>query len=109
MKRIYLDSSVLIAYSSLDQAEKLKKAIVENAVAVFAHFKDAHLCTSMWAVTEMVNILVSRKKMDRGVVAETDKRAEDPNHRRQPQKRYDFAEFFYHVKQGILTTPAWET
>jgi len=69
MKRIYLDSNILIAHYSLDRVEEAKKKIVENALAVFAELKDIQLCTSMWAVTEMVNILVSRKKIDRGAVA----------------------------------------
>ena len=61
MKRVYLDSNVLIAYYSLDKAEEIKKKLAEDALAVFAQLKDIRLCTSMWAVTEMVNILVSRK------------------------------------------------
>jgi len=111
MKRIYLDSNVLIAYHSLDRAEETKKKMVEDALAVFAELKDVQLCTSMWAVTEMVNILVSRKQMDRGAVAEIE--AQIVSERRlkglkihfvevSPRKDYDFSEFFYHVKQGIL-------
>ncbi len=64
-----------------------------------------------WAATEMVNILVSSKKIDRGIVAEIESQL--VSERRlanlrlhfvevSPQKDYDFAEFFYHVKQGIL-------
>src|SRR6266404_6535484 len=111
MKRIYLDSNVLIAYHSLDKAEESKKKMVENALAVFAELKDIQLCTSMWAVTEMVNILVSRKKMDRGAVAEIESQLVSEKRLKNlkiqiievsPQKDYDFAEFFYHVKQGIL-------
>src|ERR1700674_2255330 len=70
MKRIYLDSNVLIAHYSPDRAEEAKKGLVENALAVFAQLKDVQLCTSVWAITEMVNILVSNKKMDRGDVAD---------------------------------------
>jgi len=111
MKRVYLDSNILIAYYSLDKAEEVKKKTVADALEVFAQLKDIQLCTSMWAVTEMVNILVSRKKMDRGAVAEIESQLVSErrlsNLRIQivevsPQKDYDFAEFFYHVKQGIL-------
>src|SRR5260370_38485928 len=70
MRRIYLDSNILIAYYSVDKEEDSKKKMVGNAFAVFAQLKDIELCTSMWAVTEMVNILVSSKKMDRADVAE---------------------------------------
>lgn len=111
MKRVYLDSNVLIAYYSLDKAEESKKRTVEDALAVFARLKDIQFCTSMWAVTEMVNILVSHKRMDRGEVAEiesqlvSEKRLKDLKVQIievSPQKDYDFTEFFYHVKQGIL-------
>jgi predicted nucleic acid-binding protein len=111
MKRIYLDSNILIAYHSLDKAEETKKKVVDEALAVFAELKDVQLCTSMWAITEMVNILVSRKKTDRGAVAELESQMVSERRLRNlrihfvevsPRKDYDFAEFFYHVKQGIL-------
>ncbi len=111
MKRIYLDSNILIAHFSLDKAEETKKALVENALIVFADLKDTQLCTSVWAITEMVNVLVSSKKMDRGTVAQIESLL--VGQRRlgnlkvvllevSPNKDYDFAEFFYHVRQGIL-------
>jgi predicted nucleic acid-binding protein len=111
MKRIYLDSNILIAYQSSDKAEEHKKKMVDNALTVFGQLKDIQLCTSMWAVTEMVNILVSRKKMDRGNVAEIENQL--VNERRlknlrinfvevSPDRDYDFAEFFYHVRYAIL-------
>ena len=85
--------------------------MVEEALAVFAELKDIQLCTSMWAVTEMVNILVSRKKIDRGTVAEIESQLVSERRLKylriyfvevSPRKDYDFAECFYHVKQGIL-------
>jgi len=111
MNRIYLDSNVLIAYYSSDRAEETKKKAVEQSFAVFANLKDIQLCTSMWAVTEMVNILVSRKNFDRGVVAEIESQLVSEKRLKglkiqiievSPKRDYDFAEFFYHVKQGIL-------
>ena len=111
MRRIYLDSNILIAYYSTDKAEDLKRELVKKALSVFSQLKDIQLCTSVWAVTEMVNILVSSKKMDRGVVAEIENQL--INEKRLASikiyfletsllKDYDFAEFFYHVRQGIL-------
>ena len=111
MKRIYLDSNVLIAHYSVDKAEEEKKGFVENALDVFAELKDVHLCTSMWAITEMVNILVSNKKMPRGEVAEIETQLVSERRLKNlkiyftevsPEKDYDFVEFFYHVRQGIL-------
>ena len=111
MKRIYLDSNILIAHFSVDKGEEAKKKLVENALAVFAQLKDVQLYTSIWAITEMVNILVSNKKMDRADVAEIE--GQLVSERRltnlkiffaevSPQKDYDFTEFFWHVRQGIL-------
>lgn len=111
MKRIYLDSNILIAHYSSDKAEESKKKLVENVLGVFSQLKDAQLWTSMWAVTEMVNILVSQKKMPRGDVAEIENQL--VNEKRlgslkvyladvSPERDYDFSEFFYHVRQGIL-------
>lgn len=111
MKQIYLDSNVLIAHYSIDKAEEAKKQLVDNALAVYGQLKDVRLCTSMWAVTEMVNVLISNKKMDRGEVFEIESQL--VSERRlmnlkihfaevSPNKDYDFAEFFYHVRQGIL-------
>ena len=74
MTRIYVDSNILIAYYSTDRAEESKKNMVQRALEIFAHAKDISLCTSMWAVTEMVNILISSKKMDRGEVANIESR-----------------------------------
>jgi predicted nucleic acid-binding protein len=111
MKRIYLDSNVLIAHFSVDRAEEAKKKLVGSALAVFAQLKDVRLCTSMWAITEMVNILVSGKKMDRGEVAELESQLVSERRLKDlkisfaevsPQKDYDFADFFWHVRQGIL-------
>ena len=111
MKRIYLDANILIAHYSTDKAEEEKKKMVENAMTAFSQLKDVQLCTSMWSVTEMVNILVSLKKMGRGKVAEIESQL--INEKRISDlkicfievgclKDYDFIEFFYHVRQGIL-------
>jgi predicted nucleic acid-binding protein len=111
MKRIYLDSNILIAHFATDKLEETKKKLVENALAAFSELKDAQLCTSMWAVTEMVNILVSRKKMNRGEVAEIESQLVSERRLKNlkisflevsPEKDYDFAEFFYHVRQSVL-------
>lgn len=107
-----MDSNILIAYFATDAAEKEKKEQVKKALSAFSEIADLQLCTSMWAVTEMVNILVSGKRMARGAVAEienhlvNEKRLEgvkiavcEVSQRRD----YDFAEFFFHVRQGILS------
>ena len=111
MRQIYLDSNILIAHYSLDKAEETKKTMVEKALDVFAELKDVQLCTSIWAITEMVNVLVSNKKLGRGEVAEIESQFEGERRLKNlrihfvevsPRKDYDFREFFYHVRQGIL-------
>ena len=111
MKRIYLDSNILIAYFSTDRAEETKNELVSEALAVFAQLKDLQLCTSIWAITETVNILVSHKKMPLGAVAEIESQLMSERRLKNlkiqlvevsPDKEYDFAEFFYHVRQSIL-------
>lgn len=111
MRRIYLDSNVLIALYSADRAEEAKGGMIENALAVFAQLKDVQLWISMWAITEMVNVLVSSKKMDLGDVAEIESKLISERRLKNvkihfievsPEKDYDFREFFYHVRQGIL-------
>ena len=111
MKRIYLDANILIALYAADNAEEAKRKLVENTLAVFAQLKDVQLCTSVWAITEMVNILVSNKKMDPGDVAIVESQLVSERRLKNlkiqivevsPQRDYDFMEFFYHVRQGIL-------
>jgi predicted nucleic acid-binding protein len=111
MKRVYLDSNILIAHYSIDRAEEAKKELVETALDAYDQLKDVQLCTSVWAITEMVNILVSNKKMGRGDVAEIESQLVSERRLNNlkihivevsPQKSYDFIEFFYHVRQGIL-------
>jgi len=111
MKRIYLDSNILISYFSTDRAEETKNKLVSEALAVFAQLKDLQLCTSIWAITEMVNILVSQKRMPLGAVAEIESQLMSERRLQNlkmqlvevsPDKDYDFAEFFYHVRQSIL-------
>ena len=77
----------------------------------FSQLTDLQLCTSLWAVTEMVNILISQKKMDPKDVAEIESQLVNEKRLKNlklyllevsPRKDYDFAEFFFHVRQGIL-------
>lgn len=111
MKRIYLDSNILISYFSTDRAEETKNKLVSEALVVFSQLKDLQLCTSIWAITEMVNILVSQKRMPLGAVAEIESQLMSERRLKNlkiqlvevsPDKDYDFAEFFYHVRQSIL-------
>jgi predicted nucleic acid-binding protein len=111
MKRLYLDSNILIAHFAVDKAEDAKKSLVESALSVFDQLKDVQLCLSVWTITEMVNILVSSKKMDRGDVADIESQLVSERRLKNlklqvvevsPKRDYDFSEFFYHVRQGIL-------
>jgi predicted nucleic acid-binding protein len=112
MRRVYLDSNILIAYYAVDESEKSKKELVQAALRVFGELVDVQLCTSTWAITEMVNTLIAAKRMDPGIVAQIENQI--TNQRRLEglkvslcevslQKNYDFSEFFYDVRKGILS------
>jgi predicted nucleic acid-binding protein len=110
MRSIYLDSNILISYYSTDSREAPKKKMVQRALDVFARARDVYLCTSTWALTETVNILISEKKMAAADVADIEQRLfiesfgnlklhfKDVS----PDKNYDFDRFFYDVREGIL-------
>ena len=111
MKSVYLDTNILVAYYSKDRAEKDKKKMVYKALRVFAESKDVNLYSSMWAIAEMVNVLRSTKHMRLSTVIgiENDlineRRLQDVKIQLvkvSPREDYDFQEFFYHVRQGIL-------
>lgn len=110
-KRFYLDSNILIAYFSVDKSEDGKKEILKGALAVFGKLRGVRLCTSMWTVTETINVLRSAKQMDPVKVAEIENQLIHEQRLGRlkiefvdvsPRKDYDFKEFFYHVRQGIL-------
>jgi predicted nucleic acid-binding protein len=116
MKRIYLDSNILISYYSTDKAEETKNKLVSEALTVFAQLKDLQLCSSIWAITEMVNILVSQKKMPLGAVAEIESQLTSERRLKNlkiqlievsPDKDYDFAEFFLSCAAKHLEVPLW--
>ncbi|NQU78094.1 type II toxin-antitoxin system VapC family toxin [Candidatus Falkowbacteria bacterium] len=109
---IYLDACVLIAYYAVDEKEKDKKEKVLRALDAFNQADEVQLCTSMWAVAEMVNVLIYNKEMEAQDVATIE--SDFANERRlsdakikfvdvSPKGDYDFQEFFYHVRQGILS------
>jgi predicted nucleic acid-binding protein len=111
VRSIYLDSNILIAYYSNDRIERSKKQMVQTALEVFFNARDAFLCTSNWAVTEMVNVLISSKKIDPAKVTEIERRLAIEsfgNHRVKmleisPDRAYHFSEFFADVRHGILS------
>jgi predicted nucleic acid-binding protein len=111
VKSIYLDSNVLIAYYSGHRTEQTKNQLVHTALAVFAKAKDVWLCTSVWAVTEMVNILISSKRIAPDRVTEIERRLSIESFgdlrvkilEVSPDAKYSFADFFGDVRSGILS------
>jgi predicted nucleic acid-binding protein len=111
VRSIYLDSNILIAYYSPHRSESTKRELVHNALHVFASATDVWLCTSVWAVTEMVNILISSKKMAPAKVAEIESRLFTESFgglkvkvlEVSPEKDYKFSNFFGDVRLAILS------
>ncbi|MFA5652025.1 MAG: PIN domain-containing protein [Candidatus Paceibacterota bacterium] len=112
MKKIYLDTNILVSYFSGAISNKDQKKDVTEAFEVFTQLKDVELWTSMWTITEMVKVLIINIKMDAQKVSEIEN--DLINERRMlgikihfaevsPLKEYDFKEFFYHIRKGILT------
>ena|SRR5579883_3023139 len=110
MRRIYLDTNILVAYYASDEADK--KGLVERALAAFESIADVELCTSTWTVTEMISVLIKTKKMERGSVAEIAEAFQRRKRLRSlkvcfvevsPQKNYDFDDFFCDVGDGVLS------
>lgn len=111
MRSIYLDSNILIAHYSPHKSERTKRELVQNALQVFASATDVWLCTSARAITEMVNILISSKKMDPAKVAEVEHRLFTESFGClkvrildvSPEKDYKFSTFFNDVRIAILS------
>jgi len=110
MRSIYLDSNILISYYSTDPREAPKKKMVQRALDVFDRARDVYLCTSIWALTETVNILISEKKMPAADVEDIEQRLFSESFGNlklhfkdvSPDKNYDFDRFFYDVREVIL-------
>lgn len=111
MENIYLDSNILIAYYSEAESEKAKKTVVLETLEVFSKVKTVQLCTSMWSISEMVNVLVSQHGIKSSDVAEIESNFTNIGRLSDikvkfievsTDENYDFKEFFYNVRQGIL-------
>jgi hypothetical protein len=59
MKRIYLDSNILIAHYSIDRAEEAKKGLVENALDAYDQLKDVQLCQSAGTARDFAQSLMA--------------------------------------------------
>lgn len=110
--KIYLDTNIFVSYFSNLDDNKEQKGFVVEAFKIFEQLKDMELWTSMWAITELVKVLIIKIKMDSNSVSEIEKDLLNEcrllNVKIQfadvsPVKDYDFKEFFYHIRKGILT------
>ena len=110
MKKIYLDSCILVAHFTKRNDEVKRKKQVNKCLEVFADSDDVQFCTSHWSIAEMVKILLRRKKMRRYKVSEI--QVELLNNRRikdtkieildvSSNQDYDFTEFFDAIRKGI--------
>lgn len=112
MTKIYLDTNIFVSFYSPSADNKQQKEAVISAFTVFEQLGDVELWTSMWTITEMVKVLIRKIKMDAALVSEIEK--ELINECRllklkihfadvSPVPDYDFKEFFYHIRKGILS------
>ena len=101
--KIYLDTNIFVSYFSNLNDNKEQKGFVVEAFKIFEQLKDIELWTSMWAITELVKVLIIKIKMDSNSVSEIEKDLLNEcrllNVKIQfadvsPVKDYDFKEFF---------------
>jgi predicted nucleic acid-binding protein len=111
MDKIYLDSCVLIAYFSSHKEEKEKKKLVKKALDLLEDVPQIQLCTSDWTITESVNIMRSRHKMQNSTVARHEQSLRNKGRIGNIKIQivevgilsgYDFKEFFYDVRQNLM-------
>lgn len=112
MTKIYLDTCIFVAdYSGLE-TDRTHKTNIASAFNVFSNLKNIELLTSMWSMTELVRVLTNTIHMDAAKVAEIEQGL--LNERRfhglkfkfvdvSPDSTYDFGEFFYNIRRGVLT------
>ena len=111
MKKIYLDTNILVSsFSSAASDQQQQKAVVE-IFKIFSELKDVEIWTSMWAVTEMVKALTINVKMEPQKVSEIETNLLNESRLHgvkiffadvSQARGYDFREFFYHIRRGIL-------
>ena len=110
--RIYLDTNIFVVYYSNAESNKEQKKDLMQALKNFSQLKDLELWTSMWAITEMVKVLILKIKMDSTKVSVIESDLLNASRLEgiklhyvdvSPNKDYDFREFFYHIRQGILS------
>lgn len=110
--KIYLDTNIFVAYYSHTESNKEQKKELMQALSVFSQLKDLELWTSMWAITELVKVLILNIKMDPSKVSVIESDLLNASRLEgiklhfvdvSPSKDYDFREFFYHIRQGILS------
>jgi len=111
MKQVYVDSNIFVAYYSNHNDDVQHREHVTQAFDIFQDLKDIRLLTSSWAITETVKVLIKKKKLTQSVVAEIEN--DIINEGRflgvklhfidvSPLSDYDFKEFFYHVRKGLI-------
>lgn len=110
--RIYLDTNIFVNVYSDEESNKTHKQEIEAAFKVFLKLKDLELTTSVWSITEMVKALIINVKMDPIKVAEIEQDLTNEGRLHGikvktlevcPNTDYDFKEFFYHIRKGILS------
>lgn len=110
--KIYLDSCTLIAYFSPHEEEKEKKKEINAALLILEQLKDVELCVSHWAISEFINILLSKHKLTNEEVLKLESSL--LNKKRignikltlieisGDDKKYDLQEFIYDIRENIL-------
>ena len=112
MKKLYLDSCILIAFFSKHIEEKEKKKEVKRIFKIFNELENVELVISRWTLSEMMNIMLSRHEQKNDFVLECE--SELLNTERLDGMKikilsvggsvrdFDAEEFIYHIRKNIL-------
>ena len=114
MKQIYLDTNIFVTHFSDDGTEEVEKICCDKFLERLSKSVDVEFLTSAWTITEMANVLVSKKRMDPAKVTEIEndlirgRRLGDIKFKLVDvgDKDYDFNELFLDIRKRIINYDA---
>lgn len=108
MRKIYVDTCILVAYFSHDPKEASRKLQIVGAFKVLSNLEDIKLYISMWTITEFIKVMINVKGrkpkevnqlanelVTKAVVEGLELNLIEVS----PNPEYSFDDFFYHARE----------
>lgn len=107
-----MDANIFVCVYSKGKEDLIKRKHLKTTLDLLSKVTDVELCTSVWTITEVVKVLIIEKKYKTETV---DKIQVSLNQEKRimgvkfkyidigKDKDYDFNEFFYHIREGLLS------